>query len=331
MQIFNYIMLIYRHLIFSIIFITLSSCNSFKGTTISEDSLEILIVSRENIDNKNLEKFKRHFFLPQLTIPETEMTGDLYNIFDLTFIDFNDFTEYFHGYQNIVFLSPGSSYSITEKAEKWHPSQVVLNFMIDTLSNEKDLQIMSKKLINEIKEKEVSRRIKKYKNSGKAEIRQFLKKNFDLSISLSNNFSIVDTINNFLDLRRDFDKGTYRLIISKISGNYITRNEIINEVNEISKNNIYSDTEGAFANIDDINANVYISKLTDENNIFEIRGLWKMYNDPAPMGGPILSYVINDKKYRHAVIFIFYIFAPGEDKADHLIEAEAIGKSLFTN
>lgn len=77
MQIFNYIMLIYRHLIFSIIFITLSSCNSFKGTTISEDSLEILIVSRENIDNKNLEKFKRHFFLPQVTIPETEMTGDL--------------------------------------------------------------------------------------------------------------------------------------------------------------------------------------------------------------------------------------------------------------
>ena len=99
MQIFNNIFISNKYYVFLISFTILFSCNSFQGTSISKNSLEILIVSNENC--KQLEEFKKHFFLPQKAITETELTGDLYNVFDLTYIDYTDFTEYFHGYQNI--------------------------------------------------------------------------------------------------------------------------------------------------------------------------------------------------------------------------------------
>ena len=102
MQIFSNTFPSNKYYIFLISFAILFSCNSFQGTSISKNSLEILIVSNENC--KQLEEFKNHFFLPQKAITETELTGNLYNVFDLTYIEYTDFTEYFHGYQNIVFL-----------------------------------------------------------------------------------------------------------------------------------------------------------------------------------------------------------------------------------
>ena len=328
MQIFKNTFPSNKYYIFLISFTILFSCNSFQGTSISKNSLEILIVSNENC--KQLEEFKNHFFLPQKAITESELTGNLYNVFDLTYIEYTDFTEYFHGYQNIVFLSSGSNYSISEKKQKWHKLQTVLDFTIDSLTNEKELRLMSSKLINQIKEKELYRRINKNKNRAKKEISQFIQREFMLNISLSNNYSIVDTASGFIDIRRDFENSIHRIILSKSQRETkISKNNVIKEINKISKNNIFSETQGAFANIDDINANVYIESLPDKTNIIELRALWKMYNDPAPMGGPMLAYVINDKKIKQSIIFIYYIFAPGEDKAEHLIEAEAVGKSLF--
>ena len=64
-------------------------------------------------------------------------------------------------------------------------------------------------------------------------------------------------------------------------------------------------------------------------DIIELRGLWKMLNEPAPYGGPFISYVLSQTNKEGAVLFSFYIFDPGGNKADHLIEGEAIGTSLW--
>ena len=46
------------------------------------------------------------------------------------------------------------------------------------------------------------------------------------------------------------------------------------------------------------------------------------------MGGPFVSYIFKDIEVEQALLISFLIFAPGEDKADHLLDAEAIGRSL---
>ena len=77
---------------------------------------------------------------------------------------------------------------------------------------------MSRKLINQIKEKELYRRMNKHKNNAKKEISQFIQREFMLNVSLSKNYSIVDTASGFIDLRKDHENAIHRIIISKTQG-----------------------------------------------------------------------------------------------------------------
>ena len=95
-----------------VFFWNLMSCNSFNGFTSSKDSLEILVVREDGVSNANFQIFKNYFFLPQKTITETELTGDLYNLFDVIHINEKDFSEYFKGYANIIFLSSKDLFSV---------------------------------------------------------------------------------------------------------------------------------------------------------------------------------------------------------------------------
>ncbi len=330
MQIMNKYLFITTGII--IVFLgSLISCNSFNGFSTSKDSLEILVVREDGVKNANFQFFKNYFFLPQKTITETELTGKLYNLFDVIYINEKDFSEYFKGYTNIIFLSAKDFFSVKNGQQKWSKDQIVLNFSIDSLGKEEDIQRETEKLINKVKNAEIDRRITNYKGKAKKEINDFIKKEFGSTVSLSNSFFIVDTMDNFIDTRRDFETGTYRFIITEISKNdYNKKPQLINEVNIISKEHIQGEFDGSFAKIDDTYANFYIEKINDKKDVFiEFRGLWKMENDPAPMGGPVLGYISEDPGLKRTFLIAFYIFAPGEDKANHLIEAEAICKSFF--
>ena len=311
-----------------VFFWNLVSCNSFNGFTSSKDSLEILVVREDGVRNTNFELFKTHFFLPQKTITETELTGDLYNLFDITYINKKDFSEYFKGYTNIIFVSSKDFFSIKNGNENWIKDQIVLNFTFDSLAKEEEFKHEAERLINKVKDAEINRRINSHKGKLKKEISDFIKKEFRRNISLSSSFLIVDTMDNFIDFRRDFETGTHRFIIKEISNNdYAKKSVIINEINRVSEENIQGEFIGSFAKI---YASVYIENINNEKEqVIEIRGLWKMENEPAPMGGPILSYIVQDPGLKKTFLMVFYIFAPGEDKADHLIEAEAICKSFF--
>ena len=314
-----------------VFFWNLMSCNSFNGFTSSKDSLEILVVREDGVSNTNFQIFKNHFFLPQKTITETELTGDLYNLFDVIHINEKDFSEYFKGYANIIFLSTKDLFSVKNGQERWGKDQIVFHFSIDSLGKEDEIQRETVKLINKIKDAEIDRRIINYKGRAKKEINDFIKKEFRSTISLPNSFSIVDTMDNFIDVRRDFETGTHRFIITELANSdYSQKPLLINAINIVSKENIQGEFAESFAQIDDTHANVYIEEINNKKEtLIEFRGLWKIENDPAPMGGPVLGYIIQDVDLKKSFLIAFYIFAPGEDKASHLVEAEAICKSFF--
>ena len=306
------------------------SCNFFSGISSTSDTLEILVVREDGIEDDKFELFKKYFFLPQKSITETELTGQEYNIFNIVYINRSDFSEYFKGYQNIVFVSADNQFLIQKTKEQWIKDQTVLYFSFDPESKEKDLLINTQELINKIKESEIERRMSKYNMTTKKEIKDLFKDEFNLPISLPSGFYIVEQRDGMIDMRRDFDIGTHRLIVQKIANQDGENKQlIIDTINTIFEQNIYGELEGSFAVIDDVYANFYMERISTNNQeIFEMRGLWKIINDPAPMGGPFLGYIL-DLNNDNDLFIGFCIFAPGEDKATHLIDAEAIGKSFF--
>ena len=307
------------------------SCNSFTGISPTSDSLEILVVYEQDAQGSKLELFKKYFFLPQKTITETELTGDFYNIFEIIYINNSDFSEYFKGYRNIVFLSLHDAFSAQTEQDKWVPNQTVLYYTIDSLAKEKVLEAETKKIIQNIKDIEIQRRIEDYQRFTKKEIKDFIYNEFDLSVSLPGGFSIVESMDRFIDVRRDFSTGTHRIIIQEIPNqDYQSQQLTINTINQIFEKNIHGEANGSFAIIEDVWSNVYMEKMNINNYTpIEIRGLWKIKNDPAPMGGPFLGYILQDFKHEKSLFIGVCIFAPGEEKASHLMDAEAIGKSLF--
>ena len=58
----------------------------------------------------------------------------------------------------------------------------------------------------------------------------------------------------------------------------------------------------------------------------ETRGLWKMENDF--MGGPFVNYTIWDEDGNRTVVVDGFVYAPGKDKRNYVMELEAIIQSL---
>ena len=46
------------------------SCNFFSGISSTSDTLEILVVREDGIEDDKFELFKKHFFLPQRNLPK---------------------------------------------------------------------------------------------------------------------------------------------------------------------------------------------------------------------------------------------------------------------
>ena len=66
-------------------------------------------------------------------------------------------------------------------------------------------------------------------------------------------------------------------------------------------------------------------KTTTQNNI-NIKGLWKMEGDF--MGGGFFTTLIINPKTQEKTLVSLYLYAPGENKANYLLDLESIWKSI---
>lgn len=68
--------------------------------------------------------------------------------------------------------------------------------------------------------------------------------------------------------------------------------------------------------------------IIDNKPAFETRGMWKIADDTAIMGGPFINYAIEDKVNNRYLVAEGYVYAPSLDKREYIFELEAIIKSI---
>jgi len=117
----------------------------------------------------------------------------------------------------------------------------------------------------------------------------------------------------------------YEVPINAIAEGDSTVTDIIRIRNHMTKtkipgeDDIYMKVEDAYT--------PFIAKTTIDNKpAYEVRGMWKV--EGQYMGGPFMTYAIEDKKNERYLIAGGYVYAPSLNKRDFMFEIESIIKSI---
>lgn len=159
------------------------------------------------------------------------------------------------------------------------------------------------------------------------EIETFNKYGFTLKLPLT--YNMVEDNGDFLWYRNDVSKGLLNIIAYEIpilQDYEFNISKIIKIRDSVTKNYIPGQFEGTYMmteqRFEPITKNVTISG----KKAVEVRGLWLVKDDF--MGGPFLSYVIEDKKNSRLLIIEGFSYSPSSKKRDMVFELEAILKTV---
>tara|TARA_B100000945_G_scaffold320545_1_gene330952 strand:+ start:345 stop:1322 length:978 start_codon:yes stop_codon:yes gene_type:complete len=314
----------YCFIIFSCFFFF--SCDLQIQSNSTGKSLEVILIKGENCSGGAFEIFQKNFISPQKPILETEIYGEQKNFFRLIPILEKDFNSIFRTHKNIVFVNFGDKFNIQKKKDLWAKNQNVYICSIDSskISNHNQIINFANVVGEKMKESEIIKRKKNYQRSTNSNIKNYLQKKHNLSISLPSRFFIADSSVSCLNLRGDTKLSSQRILVSSFNLEP-TIDNIILEQNRIAKNNISSSNEDSHLVVEK-RTSLYIDTLTENNQKkIIIKGLWRMEGDF--MGGSFLTTLIVNTKNKKNTLVSLYLYAPGENKANYLLDLEAILKS----
>ena len=286
--------------------------------------LEIILIQGEKCSDNDFGLFQKNLMAPQTPLLESELYGEEKNFFHVIPILESDFNNIFKTHKNIIFLNNSESFNIQKKEDVWAVNQTVYFCSVKQNSKEEIIKF-AKSVAVKIKDKEITKRKNHYTKKTPENIQTYIENKFNINLSIPNHFFIVDSLERVLYLRGDEKKSSQLILISSFNLEPTIAN-IIFEQNRIAKNNISSDIEGSFARVEQ-RTKLYIDSLTiiDEHKI-NIKGLWKMEGDF--MGGSFFTTLIINPVNQQKTLASFYLYAPGENKANYLLDLEAMLTSV---
>ena len=302
------------------------SCDFQKKTNSTGKSLEVILIQGQDCTDSTFDVFKNNFISPQSPLLESEIYGEQKSFFRVIPILEKDFSSIFQTHKNIIFVNLEDAFSMQARKDLWAKNQNIYACSIDKnqLNNKNKIVNFAYNCAKKIKNNEILQRTIYYNKSTPASIKNFLKDKYNLSISLPSRFFITDSTNTTLNLRGDTKKSSQRVLVSSFNLEPTIEN-IILEQNILAKKNISSDVEGSFAVIEE-RTQLYIDTLlTSNNEKINIKGIWKMQGDF--MGGSFFTTLIVNPRNKKKTLISSYLYAPGENKANYLLDLEAILQS----
>ena len=135
---------------------------------------------------------------------------------------------------------------------------------------------------------------------------------------------------NFMWFKKDTKEAAMNIIIQKFpytSTDQMKPESIIKLRDDYGKVHIASGAEGSYmvTNTEDLPTYDYTYEINGQYTR-EIRGIWEMENDF--MGGPYVSYLVHDKDANEVIFIDTFVYAPGENKRDMMMQLDYIVKTL---
>lgn len=134
-------------------------------------------------------------------------------------------------------------------------------------------------------------------------------------------------------LRKEIRNGSINILATRVP--YEDRSQLTKEGlkairDSIGREFIRSTLDDTYMKINDVDLPLFTEAL-EVNGAYTLegRGIWEMENDF--LGGPFISYLINNEDARELVLLDGFILAPGEKKRDHMEEIEEVLKTAVVS
>ncbi len=252
-------------------------------------------------------------------------------IFTIAHIANADFNYVFKTHRNLIFINvnkmiPEDSTQIIIKKDIWAKGQLIFDCkasnrvaMAKTLSEQRD------KIVSLINAKERERIVSGYKKLPNGKVLDFLKKKFNIYMSVPNGYNINIDTTNFAWISREDPELSQGLIVYSypyVDTNTFTLDFLVNKRNEFLKKYLPGPLDGTWMTTETrigLNFNVF----SYHNQYFaEVRGLWRVENDY--MGGPFVSVTTLDKKRNLIITAEGYFYGPKFKKREYVRQLETI-------
>ncbi|MUU79076.1 DUF4837 family protein [Winogradskyella endarachnes] len=127
---------------------------------------------------------------------------------------------------------------------------------------------------------------------------------------------------------KTIDLMLYEVPIETISKGDSTIVDIVKMRNKITKEKILGE-DGIYMAVEEAYAPSLFTTIIDNKPAYEVRGMWDMQG--YSMGGPFITYAIEDKINNRYLVADGYVYAPSLPKRDYVFELEAMIKSIVIN
>ncbi|MBC3845752.1 DUF4837 family protein [Winogradskyella echinorum] len=185
------------------------------------------------------------------------------------------------------------------------------------------------KIIDAFNKEEVQEKLRLINKSLLAD--EAVENKLGITIDIASAYKVSKAEDNFFWIRKNFNNSKtidlmlYEVPIETISKGDSTVVDIVKMRNQITKTKIPGE-DGIYMAVEDAYAPSMFKTIIDNKPAYEVRGLWEMKG--YTMGGPFITYAIEDKINNRYLVADGYVYAPSLDKRDHVFELEAMIKSI---
>jgi len=161
-----------------------------------------------------------------------------------------------------------------------------------------------------------------------------LKKQFQLSLNIPQNYKYVDNETHFVWLKNDLMNGSTNLLIAQLPLQRIKKArdlelQLVKIYDSIGNLHVKGKMPESTMFIDQ-SYPIYFSKLLiDQKVAYELKGTWRIKN--SYMRGPFLCYLLNDPKNKRTVFLNGFCYFPSKEERDFRHELESIFKGVHLN
>lgn len=137
----------------------------------------------------------------------------------------------------------------------------------------------------------------------------------------------------FFWIRKDIPKGSMEILLYQVPLSKIDENNVVADIikirDSIGKKYIpgpSGDVEDSYMRTEEAFSPYLFTTKIDGKFAYETKGTWDVKG--AFMAGPFVNYAIRDEKNNRYLIAEGFLFRPSVNKRDHMLELEAILKSI---
>jgi len=253
-------------------------------------------------------------------------------LFDAVRIRTEAFSKIFQTHRNIVIASiqKGHRPNVEVRADVWSSPQIVIEITAPDEAAFLEVFIANReRIVGQISKKEEARNRDSYSRQPQREAIAALEGDFQLRMPIPKGFNVISRKDNFIWLRYDTKDINQSILVYTEPyqrQNTFTKAGMVEMIDRTCREHVPGAVAGSFMKTFTEYPPLFRETVVAGRYATELRGLWHVDGDI--MGGPFVCYSFLDEERQRVVHIHGFVFAPGVNKRNLMVQLRSIIKGV---